>query len=98
MSQHLITTQDQADLITRSTSGQQPELMHSRTKIFPASIKEWNKLPAHVVESATLESFRTSLHSHFGVYQDTGDQCGQLVVATLVPSTPICSFFNLVKL
>ena len=32
------------------------------------------------------------------VYPDTGDQCSQLVVATLVPSTPICLFFNLVKL
>ena len=28
----------------------------------------------------------------------TGDQCSQLIVATLVPSTPICLFFNLVKL
>ena len=28
----------------------------------------------------------------------TGDQCSQLIVATLVPSTPICLFFNLAKL
>ena len=27
-----------------------------------------------------------------------GDQCSQLIVATLVPSTPICLFFNLTKL
>ena len=32
------------------------------------------------------------------LYPDTGDQCSQLIVATLVPSTPICLFFNLVKL
>ena len=32
------------------------------------------------------------------LYPDTGDQCSQLVVATLVPSTPICLFFNLAKL
>ena len=32
------------------------------------------------------------------VYPDNGDQCSQLIVATLVPSTPICLFFNLVKL
>ena len=31
-------------------------------------------------------------------YPDTGDQCSQLIVATLVPSTPICLFFNLAKL
>ena len=28
----------------------------------------------------------------------TGDQCSQLNVATLVPSTPICLFFNVAKL
>ena len=28
----------------------------------------------------------------------TGDQCSQLIVATLVPSTPICLYFNLAKL
>ena len=28
----------------------------------------------------------------------TGDQCSQLIVATLVPSTPMCLFFNLAKL
>ena len=28
----------------------------------------------------------------------TGDQYSQLIVATLVPSTPICLFFNLAKL
>ena len=33
-----------------------------------------------------------------GLYPDTGDQCSQLIVATLVPSTPICLFFNLAKL
>ena len=33
-----------------------------------------------------------------GLHQDTGDQCSQLIVATLVPSTPICVFFNLAKL
>ena len=32
------------------------------------------------------------------LYPDTGDQCSQLIVATLVPSTPICLFFNLAKL
>ena len=32
------------------------------------------------------------------VYPDTGDQCSQLIVATLVPSTHIYLFFNLAKL
>ena len=32
------------------------------------------------------------------LYPDTGDQCSQLIVATLVPSTPICLFVNLAKL
>ena len=32
------------------------------------------------------------------LYPDTGDQCSQLIVATLVPSTPLCLFFNLAKL
>ena len=37
--------------------------------------------------------------SFMGLYPDTGDQCSQLIVATLVPSTPIvCLFFNLAKL
>ena len=38
---------------------------------------------------------------HFQIiypYPDTGDQCSQLIVATLVPSTPTCLFFNLAKL
>ena len=38
------------------------------------------------------------IHLCYIIYQDTGDQCSQLVVATLVPSTPIYSFFNIVKL
>ena len=32
------------------------------------------------------------------LYPDTEDQCSQLIVATLVPSTPIYLFFNLAKL
>ena len=32
------------------------------------------------------------------LYPDTEDQCSQLIVATLVPSTPLCLFFNLAKL
>ena len=32
------------------------------------------------------------------LYPDTGNQCSQLILATLVPSTPICLFFNLAKL
>ena len=34
----------------------------------------------------------------YPLYPDTGDQCSQLIVATLVPSTRICLFFNLAKL
>ena len=37
-------------------------------------------------------------YAHWTLYQDSGDQCSQLVVATLVPSTPICYFFNIAKL
>ena len=36
--------------------------------------------------------------ANIDLYPDTGDQCSQLIVATLVPSTPICLFFNLAKL
>ena len=37
--------------------------------------------------------------SRMAYIPSTGDQwCSQLIVATLVPSTPICSFFNLAKL
>ena len=54
-------------------------------------------------------SDKTSYCTPFGlaIYPDTGDQCSQLVIvatlvpsteATLVPSTPICLFFNLAKL
>ena len=39
-----------------------------------------------------------SIGTVLGLYSDTGDQCSQLIVATLVPSTPICLFFNLAKL
>ena len=41
--------------------------------------------------------FMTTMGS-IHVYPDTGDQCSQIIVATLVPSTPICLFFNLAKL
>ena len=55
----------------------------------------------HLVENKGIYHF----HEHAncctimpGLYPDTGDQCSQLIVATLVPSTPICLFFNLAKL
>ena len=34
----------------------------------------------------------------YAIIPSTGDQCSQLIVATLVPSTPICLFFNLASL
>ena len=65
MSQHLVHN-------TRSSRPHNQKYIRPATRIdaykysfFPASIKEWNKLPAHVVESATLESFKASLHSYF---------------------------------
>ena len=66
MSQHLVHN-------TRSSRPHNQKYIRPATRIdaykysfFPASIKEWNKLPAHVVECATLESFKASLHSQFG--------------------------------
>ena len=41
---------------------------------------------------------RAKINVCTALYPDTGDQCSQLIVATLVPSTPICLFFNLAKL
>ena len=66
MSQHFVQN-------TRSSRPHNQKYIRPATRIdaykysfFPASIKEWNKLPAHVVECATLEGFKASLHSHFG--------------------------------
>ena len=67
MSQHLVHN-------TRSSRPHNQKYIRPATRVdtykysfFPASIKKWNKPPTHVVELATLESFKASLHSYFGV-------------------------------
>ena len=42
--------------------------------------------------------FGSNLSRNISPIPSTGDQCSQFIVATLVPSTPICLFFNLTKL
>ena len=58
-----------------------------------ASSCEQNPVTCHVTQSETelLLELVVDIPS-------IGDQCSQLIVATLVPSTPICLFFNLTKL
>ena len=48
--------------------------------------------------SDQAQRYYPAFPSELLLYPDTGDQCSQLIVATLVPSTPICLFFNLAKL
>ena len=61
-----------------------------------------NKQPTcHIAVHAHLlfvTEFWECVFTTHTLYPDTGDQCSQLIVATLVPSTPICLFFNLAKL
>jgi len=54
---------------TRNTHNQKYQIYHTNTdaykhSFFPRTIRDWNRLPQHIINCTTLDSFTKQLHTH----------------------------------
>ena len=71
-------TDSEGEIITNSTYHRHPQL-HSRIPFFPRTIKLWNGLPQHIINSVWHMTFRQDYHNH-------------IVTKTSLPTLPLTSY------
>ena len=68
--------QDANNLNTRNSHSKKYQTYHTNTNsykhsYFPSTIRDWNRLPQHIIDSPTIHTFKNNIHNHLNIQPST---------------------------